>query len=217
MYTLYVNESGGKRMNIFKFLYRKLVLKYRPYYSHLDYFQNLSDQITIDYLISNLSYSSNYFETNQNIQINGINFNSRLCEIIDKKKKPSYKTQHKNIKELATLFYRKKIDGHKATMMLVLFESKLIFASYIFDHITRNKLENILDVISVKYLNEIKTISSSSFICDTFGNKIQYVEGIDSRINFASGDREVFHKLGELKHAETMAAINNAKLAYSNL
>ena len=204
-------------MRIFRYLYRKLILKYRPYYSYLDYFQNLNDQLTIDSLINLLSYSSNHNETNQSIQINGLSLHTPLNKIIEQKKKPSYKTQHKTIKGLTSLFYRKKIDGHKATMMLVLFDNKLIFASYIFDHISKNKLENILNVISFKYLNETNKIKPDEGIIDINGNKISFTEGVDSRITFTTGDKNILQQLNELKHNETIAAIKNAKLAYSNL
>lgn len=199
--------------NIFKYFNRKLYLKYCPYYSHYDYFENLSDQITSKKIIKLVSETSiNKVNTSKDIIFNTVPFNSTSKATILQYGKPRFTIKHDQIKDLSTLFFRKKLVDQKITVMFVYLKDRLIAGSFVFDHSYQSIMTDVKNLILNKYLGS-SFKSDINLICDSNRNTIEIINGVQFRLNFTSGDHWIVSELSEQVVSEKDS---KADLAYSN-
>ncbi|MBI5217344.1 MAG: hypothetical protein HY958_00240 [Bacteroidia bacterium] len=203
--------------HIVKFIYRKLYLKYRPYYSHFDVFENINDHITYERLLQGLNTNINDINTERDIRFNHLPFGSSTKDLTKKIGKPRFKFKHPHIENIVSYFYRRKFGPLKATTLFCFYNDNLIFGSFIFDNINTSKINELETIIIEKYLGNTDNTANISKILDSHLNKIEIVRSVDFRINFYCGNKSILLKLQEQRQISDTLITQKVKIAYSNL
>lgn len=196
--------------------FSRIFKRFRPYYSYFDYYENLIDQISFDFLINKLSSKNiNNINTSNEVSFFTFLFNTESSKIIKKIGTPRYKHKSHLIHGLNIFFYRKKLANQKITVVMHFLNEKLIMGSYILDLKNPVFIKQLEQQIFQKYLPHAVN-GTSTIITDSKLNLIEINESVDYRINFVTGDNATLKVLKELKEKQTVAANEGINLAFDN-
>ena len=168
------------------------------YFYPLDhYYSTLEDKYSDPHFFSNLIQKHDFKVYNTPVELSfksRLPFGSGLKSIVDELGKPQIIYEKEDIPGYLILLYRTFIAGEKAKIELHFYNEKLCIYSYIFSYLSQLRKSELLEILSLKYLDD-RTLDISSFkVNDRHKNILLVEDSVDLAIWYFSGDTQ-FSKL----------------------